>query len=92
MTMHTKRQAVLEERKPKPKPVNYTAKFRLFQQVIKTDLDKYEGKYTTARGPDGKLYASVYLVHLNVTDHMIVQYANGSGKPLEQKRSSSVAV
>lgn len=31
MTMHKKRQEVLEARKPKPKPVNYTAKFRLFQ-------------------------------------------------------------
>jgi peroxiredoxin len=33
MTMHNKGQAVLEERKPKPKPVNYTAKFRIFQIV-----------------------------------------------------------
>jgi hypothetical protein len=43
-------------------------------------VKKYEGKNTTARGPDGALYVSTYLVHLNIIDPLIVQYANGSGR------------
>jgi hypothetical protein len=82
MTMHNKRQAVLEERKPKPKPVNYTTKFRIFQIVDENEDEKIGigGKYTTARGPDGRLYVSTYLVHLNVIDPLIVQYAMGNGR------------
>jgi hypothetical protein len=81
--MHNKHKAIAEERKPKTKTVNYTAKFRIFSKLSD---NKDSLKFTTARGTDRELYVSTYLVHLNIIDPLIVQYAMGNGRTYVEEK------
>jgi hypothetical protein len=76
MTMHNKRQAILEERKPKP--VNYAAKFRIFSLFNMEYGENYEGQNTTATGPDGALYvSSTTPCKRNIPFYIVIYYIKG---------------
>ena len=86
--IHTKRQANSIVKKQVKQPIKkieiYTAKFILFQQIDKSDRERYKG-YSTALDNKGNLYVALFAVRLNVTDPAIYNFASGNGRTYKKE-------